>query len=296
MDLETLVVGHTTHDRYQDGFVAGGCAFYAARVYERLGIDARLATLVGEDFVCDDALRELSTTIVRHGNTTLFTNLYPEDGPRIQLLEAWAPMIRPDMFDEDFETADLVHLAPVLGECQLEEWKRAVDPDILAISVQGWIKAPDPRAEARMPHVVAPEGADVVAQKPWDVTVAELEGVDVACLSDEDLREQEGLLGRLTEAIPIVAVTHGADGATLHVDGNRHSIGIYETEAADPTGAGDTFAAALLARLAEGERPVDAARFAAAAASIAVEARGSRALDRLHLARDRVERIPADYE
>lgn len=292
MGHETLVVGHTTHDRYEEEFVAGGCAFYAARVYRGLGADVRLATLVGEDFACDDAIADLPGAVVRHGNTTLFTNLYPDNAPRLQLLEAWAPMMRPEMFDDEMLSADLVHLAPVLGEIDLAEWKAAVDAELLAISVQGWIKAPDPKAGARMPHVVTPEGADVVAQKDWDVSVGELEGVDVACLSDEDLRDQGDLLDRLTEAVPVVTLTHGVEGATLFVEGTAREIGIYETDAVDPTGAGDTFASAFLYRYARGDSPVEAARFASAAASIAVEGRGSRELDRLEEARERQERVP----
>jgi len=292
MGHETLVVGHTTHDRYEEDFVAGGCAFYAARVSRSLGGDVRLATLVGEDFTCDDAIADLPGVVVRHGNTTLFTNLYPDNAPRLQLLEAWAPMMRPEMFGGEMLSADLVHLAPVLGEIDLVEWRQAVEAELLAISVQGWIKAPDPKAGARMPHVVAPEGADVVAQKPWDVSTEELEGVDVACLSDEDLRNQGDLLDRLTEAVPVVTLTHGTDGATVFVEGTRREIGVYETDAVDPTGAGDTFASAFLDRYARGAAPVDAARFAAATASIVVEGRGSRELERVEEARERRESVP----
>jgi len=295
MEHETLVVGHTTHDRYGDEFVAGGGALYAARVYAALGADVHLATLVGEDFVCDEAFADLSRSVIRHGNTTLFTNLYPNHAPRLQLLEAWAPIMRPEMFDAGELSAELVHLAPVLGECELAEWRRAVEAELLAVSVQGWTRAPDPKAGARMPHVVVPEGADVVDQNPWEVTVDQLRGIDVACLSEEDLRDQGELLERLTESVPVVAVTEGADGASLYVEGARRRIGIYETEVADPTGAGDTFAAAFLRRYAAGTEPVEAARFGAAAASIAVESRGSRALGRVARAERRACDVPV-YE
>ena len=277
-----LVVGHTTHDRYGERLVAGGCAYYGARVYAGLGADVHLATLVGEDFACEDELEGIRRSVVRYGDTTLFKNLYPEDAPRLQLLEEWAPMMTPAMFEESVLSADVVHLAPVLGEIDLVEWKEAVDAEMLAISVQGWIKAPDPGARERITGVAIPEGADVVVQRPWDVTVDDLRGVDIACTSDEDLREQGDLLDRLLEAVPIVAVTHGADGASIWVEGEERHVGVYEeADVVDPTGAGDTFASAFVHRLARGADPTDAGRHAAAAASIVIEAEGGTALDRL---------------
>ena len=288
----TSVFGHTTHDRYGEEFVAGGCAYYGARVYRQLGDDVHLGTLVGEDFACKEELEGLDRTLVRHGETTLFTNLYPDDGPRLQLLDAWAPMMRPEMFPDDLLADDLVHLAPVLGELDLAEWKEAVDAERLAISVQGWIKAPDPSARRDFADVALPEGSDIVVQKPWDVTVDQLRGVDVACLSDEDLIDQGDLKERLIEAIPVVALTHGAEGASIFVDGAEHRVGIYEeAELFDPTGAGDTFAAAFLHRLQRGDEPVQAGRFAAAAASIVIEHRGGAGIDRLSEASERAESI-----
>ncbi|MFB6350388.1 MAG: PfkB family carbohydrate kinase [Bradymonadaceae bacterium] len=286
-----LIVGHTTHDRYGDDIRAGGCAYYGAKVYDALGADLHLATLVGEDFQCDRELEGLDKTVRRHGETTFFANLYPQRGPRLQLVAAWAPMMRPEMFDEALLDDEVVHLAPVLGQLDLVEWKEAVDPEFLAINVQGWIKIPDPDAGARA-DISMPDGADVIVQRPWEVTVEELEGVDVASLSDEDLIDQGDLEERLVEAIPVVAVTHGADGASIYVDGKETRLGVYESaEVVDPTGAGDTFAAAFVHRLHESDDPVEAGRFASAAASIVIEGEGASAVDRLDEAAERAEAI-----
>lgn len=287
----TLIVGHTTHDRYDDDIRAGGCAYYGAKVYEALGDDVHLATLVGEDFQCAWELDGLEKTVKRHGETTFFANLYPARGPRLQLVAAWAPMIRPEMFDEAVLDDEVVHLAPVLGELDLAEWKDAVDPELLAINVQGWIKIPDPDAGAR-PDISMPDGADVIVQRPWEVTVEELEGVDVASLSDEDLIDQGDLKERLIEAIPVVAVTHGDEGASIYVDGEETRLGIYEeADVVDPTGAGDTFAAAFVHRLHAGDDPVEAGRFASAAASIVIEGEGASTVDRLDEAAERAKRV-----
>ena len=200
-------------------------------------------------------------------------------------------MMRPEMFDDALLDDEVVHLAPVLGELDLAEWKAAVDPELLAINVQGWIKVPDPETSARA-DISMPEGADVVVQRPWEVTVEELEGVDVASLSDEDLIDQRDLKERLVEAIPIVAVTHSEEGASIYVDGEEHRVGIYEeARVEDPTGAGDTFAAAFVHRLHAGDDPVEAGRFASAAASIVIEGEAADAVERLDEAVDRAKRV-----
>nr|MBA2497910.1 hypothetical protein [Acidimicrobiia bacterium] len=68
-----------------------------------------------------------------------------------------------------------------------------------------------------------------------------------------------------------VVVTLGADGAV--VAGER--IAAYPAEPVDPTGAGDTFVAALATAVYEGAELVEAARFAAAAGACAVEVAGA---------------------
>lgn len=270
--MKTLIVGHVTHDRYEEGFVAGGCALYGGLVHQMLADEVHLVTAVGEDFVCDAAIQELDATISRRGETTVFSNLYPDDGPRVQLLDAQGEEIVPQGVPRKWLEADLVHLAPVLGEVDLKTWKEAVGDGLLAINIQGWIK------------VGGPEGAGSrrVIQKPWDVSEEELWGVDIACLSEEDIIGQGDLLERLVENVPIVALTLGGRGSRIYVNGwLAEEVGICPTEVVDPTGAGDVFAATFCNGIASGQDPREAARYASAAASIIIEDIGPGAMDRL---------------
>ena len=68
-------------------------------------------------------------------------------------------------------------------------------------------------------------------------------------------------------------------------------MGVYRTDEVDLTGAGDTFAAGFLYRLALGAPVIEAARFGAAAASIVIEAVGARALEHLDQAWDRSQLV-----
>ncbi len=271
--MKTLVVGHVTHDRYEEGFVAGGCALYGALVHQRLADEVHLVTAVGEDFVCDEAIESLDRTITRRGETTVFTNLYPEEGPRVQLLDAQGKEVEPRGVPEAWLEADLVHLAPVLGEVDLKKWKEAVGDGLLAINIQGWIKVGEP----------GDSGSRRVIQKPWEVSGEQLQGVDIACLSEEDIIGQGDLLERLVKNVPIVALTLGGRGSRIYVNGwTAEEVGIYPTEVVDPTGAGDVFAATFCNAVVSGVGFRKAARLASAAASIIIEDIGPGAMDRLN--------------
>jgi len=72
-------------------------------------------------------------------------------------------------------------------------------------------------------------------------------------------------------------VKMGARGCVLFDDDGGRRVKAYQVQAVDTTGAGDTFAAALAIRLAEGASFDDAALFATAAAAIACTKPGAEA-------------------
>ncbi|MCJ7726809.1 MAG: carbohydrate kinase family protein, partial [Acidimicrobiia bacterium] len=90
---------------------------------------------------------------------------------------------------------------------------------------------------------------------------------------------EAGLLFGSIDAVPcrpgqIVFVTRGADGATV-IQGSLHTrVPAPPAEVVDPTGAGDTFCGTVMAHLASGAHPVEAARHGVAAASRMVEGVG----------------------
>ncbi|MEZ4403228.1 MAG: PfkB family carbohydrate kinase [Kofleriaceae bacterium] len=262
---QIVIVGHVTHDRYGDDLVAGGCAFYGAHTQRALGADVHLVTAVGDDFACDAALAGLTVDVTRGGATTLFTNLYPAGGLRVQRIEAMAPPVAPPAV---VPPGALVHLAPVMQELDLAAWLDACAGRPVAIAIQGWIKDRGP--------------AETVVQTPWDVDGALLSRVAFAACGEEDLVGQGDLLDRLCRHVPVVAFTHGKRGCDVIVAGATTKVGVYpDAVEVDPTGAGDTFAAGFFLGLAQGRSPVDAAKLGAAAASIVVEGRGGETLSRV---------------
>ena len=102
--------------------------------------------------------------------------------------------------------------------------------------------------------------------------------LDALFVSEDDLNGDTSSLDRWTATFPVVAYTQSSRGACLHVNGRWSHIDAFPEREVDPTGAGDIFATAFLARLSETGDLALAARFAAAAASIAVSREGTLAI------------------
>ncbi len=245
--MKLVAAGHVTHDRRGEALVPGGSAWYAARAWRAAGETPRIVTCVGDDFLHDAALDGLGATVKRGGVTTLFTNLYPPGGAsRVQRAEAVAPAVLPP----SGLSADLLLLAPVLGEVPLDAW-RAVPASTLAVGLQGWLKQ---------------RTGDAVAPRPDLVDPRQFAGVDFACLSEEDLAGDRPWFEALCAVVPVVALTLGRAGCELRVGPQRLAVTVDPVEAADPTGAGDTFAAIFALEHARGTPPEAAARAACDAA------------------------------
>ena len=116
-----------------------------------------------------------------------------------------------------------------------------------------------------------------VVATPWAGYAKLLPKVDAVVVSEEDHAEDSAWLPFTT-----VVVTQAERGSDLHVRGSTTHVHAFAVpEVVDQTGAGDAFAASLALGLAEGLDVIEAAMFASAAASFAVEGLGmSRLADR----------------
>ena len=74
----------------------------------------------------------------------------------------------------------------------------------------------------------------------------------------------------------VAGVTRGERGVMLWVDGSLRSVPAFKVNVVDTLGAGDVFHGAYALGLAESMSPVDAARFASAAAAIKCSRHGGR--------------------
>jgi hypothetical protein len=211
----------------------------------------------GPDFVGLEALAAAGVRVQGGGagRTTTFVNEYDAGGARrARVLAVAAPLVAP-------ARADIVFACPVIGEVG----PAALAGELVGAGLQGWLRRLGP-------------GGVVERHVPDDVSF--LAPCRVVFLSDEDLGDAQ-LLPRLTAVVPVVVVTHGPSGASIHAAGAVRAVAAYPAHEVDPTGAGDVFAAAFLIALAAGDSLDGAGDLAARAASVVVEDVGPAALAKL---------------
>jgi sugar/nucleoside kinase (ribokinase family) len=128
----------------------------------------------------------------------------------------------------------------------------------------------------------------MVYPSAFEVAPHILPHLDALILSREDLlappgsgpsslseAEADAQIAEWARITPMVAVTHGAQGADLYLNGQqRETFSGYPAREVDPTGAGDVFAAAFLLRLHESGDPRAAVDFANRVAALSVEGEG----------------------
>ena len=117
-----------------------------------------------------------------------------------------------------------------------------------------------------------------------------LKSVEVAVLNEIELSQATRTKLRASSAMRDVAAacqklrakgartvvaTLGARGAVVVTEEGASAIPAFKAKVVDTTGAGDCFVGALAARLALGAAPLEAARYASAAASCSVERLGA---------------------
>ena len=278
MPIVALACGHVTLDRVDGRLAPGGSVYYAANAYRALGARARALTAAGPDFPAATALQGIEVHAVPARETTRFVNAYLPGGRRVQRVEAVAQPLDPSTLPLGWREADLLHIAPVLGEIRPRDILRLGRARVVGLSVQGLVRA------------VGPDGA--VVQPRWEIGPGDLAGVDAALLGEDDLVGQGDLVAHLADAVPIVVLTHGARGCEVISRGRTQRVGVHAAREVDPTGAGDVFAAGFLLGLARGMAPLEAARLGAGAASVIVEAPAGEALGRVAEGWRRSEDVP----
>jgi sugar/nucleoside kinase (ribokinase family) len=258
-----LTIGHVTRDRRPDGDVLGGSAAYGALTAHRLGWEVGVLTAAGPDFEPERELPGIDVFLIRSGSTTRFVNTYDEDGTRHQTVVARADDIELTPLPEDWRQPDALLLSPVARELG-GVGATALEAGSVGAVAQGWLRE------------ISASGH--VSPREWTRAGQDLLGVHAVVLSEQDLPDAEAGARKLLKHVPMVALTRGWRGLTLLTHQGEHEVPGLPRAEVDPTGAGDVFAAAFLVRYHEAGDPLDAAAFAACAASCAVEGVGASSL------------------
>ncbi len=282
--LEVVHVGSAARDVAEDdprGWRLGGGVTYAALTTARLGLDT--AAIVGVDHQARDAteldaLREagVDLLVVELPEGPVFDNRETAEGRVQTAIRVGAPL-EPRPLPESWLAAAAWSLVPVAGEVG-DAWTAIIPPDaVVAVGWQGLLR-----------RLAAGERVGRVAP----TTRALLQRADLVGVSHHDVDAAMPLvyLAGLLRPGARLLVTQGAHGGLLVTAGPEGTVGPLEVVRylpthtdgeVDPTGAGDTFLAALVAAtvrpsiLGPGRGRFGAdLRFAAAAGSLAVEGVG----------------------
>ncbi|WP_417554910.1 carbohydrate kinase family protein [Microbacterium sp.] len=285
-------VGHLTQDDIViwngDSYFTtlGGAALYAALGASIAGAAATVISAVGSN--ASDAEFERLRDYEIAFRTTPYPGrgisqwvLYEEDGsreyrlhPDSGSLDALAPV--PASFPEQLPV-NAIHVAPMPLERQAD-WVSFARQHGLFVSLD-----PHHDDSAARPDEVLALAAEVDLFLPSALESRSLTGAGPRESLDE-LRD----LG-----IPAVVVKDGEHGCLVASgDDAWHVPAAGDTVFVDPTGAGDSFCGAMLARIVAGDRLPDAAARACAAASIVVESIASRLPDS-EIARERAQQRAA---
>ncbi|MDX2160739.1 MAG: PfkB family carbohydrate kinase [bacterium] len=247
--LDYLLIGHITADLTPNGRIAGGTVSYAARTAAAFGLRVGLLTSVQRDEpVTASVLPYVHDTVVLPaGETTTFENIYTPQG-RIQYVRGAAARIAKADVPAAFLPVPLVHLAPIADEI---DWDvAALFPNaVTLLTLQGWLRRWD--ADGR------------VHFKRWH-DAETLKHIDMVVFSEEDIVEAPELEAEFAGTVEHLFVTRAEKGGTYYHWGDPQPYSTPVVELVHPTGAGDVFAASLLASFAAFDGDIRAATEAAA--------------------------------
>ena len=262
--VQVLAIGHTAKDEFPDGSTRlGGSALYAAATAARLGAETTLVTRVGpaERPALDALCGELGVSLhaLPSDVTTTFAFRYDDAGHRHLRLRACAAALALADLPASLHGADAVVFGTIAGELDQSLFGTTL-ARIEVLVAQGFLRG-------------WTADGDVVA-RAWDAAAAIIPRVSATVVSDEDGAD----IAAWARAGRII-VTHAERGSDV-LDGGRieHIHAFAAARIVDPTGAGDAFAAGLAVGLGEGMVIRDAATFASAVASFAVEGPATSAL------------------
>ena len=257
MTPDFLAVGHLTLDLTESGETPGGSALYAGLLAHHLGLRVGLLTSVGPTFPLDALPSEIQVVNISAQETTTFEHRGRMTSRRLRLIHRARPLVEAELPDE-WRSVPLIYLCPVAAEVD-PALAHAFDDAVLGVGPQGWMRA------------WRQDG--VVTQRGWEGATFVLRRSQALFLSQEDVVD-ERKVREWFDLVPVGCVTRGPAGATLFVNGEPYAVSSYPTNVLDPTGGGDVFAAAFLIHYQRTQDAWEAAGFASAAGSLAVEGEG----------------------
>ena len=252
--IDYLAVGHICSDLTPKGTSVGGTVAYAGRTACALDNNTAVLTSAEEGYNWPQALPAISVHSVPAAYTTTFENIYGEKERRQKIYHV-AEKLKARHVPESWRHSRIVHLGPVANEIDTEMIHH-FSRSLIGLTPQGWMRQWD-------------ETGNVQAKR-WPTAASIFPLADAVIVSEEDLIDDE-MLSAFRKWSRLLVLTQGKNGCTLFSENEAKQIPTKPVDDANPTGAGDIFAAAFLTRLQQaGGNPTAAAQYANKIASATV--------------------------
>jgi len=188
-------------------------------------------------------------------HTTTFRNQYV-NGSRRQVVYSVAEPLTPRSIPKAWSSPAIVHVGPIMGECDPALVTSFPESTFVGITPQGWMRSTN--------------GDGEILHQPWCGADSLLSHASAVVFSIHDILGDWDIARSYAAMVPLLAVTMGPDGGVLFISGESVPFPALTVDEVDPTGAGDIFAAIFFDALVHEVPPVGAARFAACVASRSV--------------------------
>ncbi len=255
------IAGHVVLDRVPGGTRVGGTVSFAGVTAVVLGAKVRAITAVAEadrDRIAsrygDAEFKWVDTPV-----TTVYENIYRPDG-RVQYCHQLATKLSVADVPNEWLASDIFHLAPLTGEVPDELAAAIPESTLIGVTPQGWLRA---RAENGL-----------ISPQSWDTCEQVLNRAEILVISEHDPTDRDQL-DTFLRSVRYGVVTRAVDGAEIFEYG-RHlaHVPAFPANEVDPTGAGDSYAAAVFLEYHRTGDIALACRYASAEAAHQVEAPG----------------------
>ena len=282
MDIKNnkiLCFGEVLWDRLPSGAKAGGAPMNVALHLSAIGLDATIASSVGND--------EPGTELKKFLEDSGMSTSYIQTDDNLPTSEVLVHL-------DDNNNATYEICEPVAWDnIQLNDslMKKAKQAGLL---IYGSLASRNPLTRETLMNLLDYDGVkliDVNFRKPYDsreVVEKLLEKTDIVKLNDEELEVFAGWYnlpdsdGRsLIEwfvkhyNIKMLCVTKGEKGALLYCNGKFYEHPGFKVNAVDTVGAGDAFLAGLIASLLNEKEPAEALAFACATGAFVASKAGA---------------------
>ena len=239
----------------------GGTVSYAGRVAIELGATVGILTSGNPEDRgrVQASLPGARLRWVDSPESMVFRNTYSTGGRRVQHLLSKASPLSVEHLPDGWESAPIVHLGPLAGEVSVDFVDSIGAQCLVGVTPQGWLRRR------------CPDG--LVVSRNWEGYSNVLDRADALVFSEEDVPNQRQA-SRYVNSVKLAVITRAARGADVISGGRVTRVPAFPAREVDPTGAGDVFAAAFFMELRRSKSPLEAARFAAAAAAFLIEKPG----------------------